>query len=82
VLSEWIRFREQKPEVESEKATLSVGLGLSQASHRYLWGDFATLSYVWGEEKGPGRIFLNGTIVAVTKNLEIALRELAVNKEF
>jgi hypothetical protein len=59
-----------------------VVAGPSQGAHRYRWGDFAALSYVWGEEQNPGSISLNGILLPVTKNLEIALRTLATNEEF
>jgi hypothetical protein len=65
-----------------EKAALPVIPVPSQGAHRYLWGDFAALSYVWGEEQNPGRISLNGILLPVTKNLEIALRTLATNEQF
>lgn len=44
--------------------------------------DFAALSYTWGEEKYPASIFLNGTRVLGTNNLEIFLRKLATNGDF
>lgn len=52
------------------------------SSCRYNWGDFAALSYVWGNERDRRDILLNGTVFSVTANLDIALRALAANDEF
>jgi hypothetical protein len=60
---------------------LSVS-NLSRSSSRFNWGDFAALSYVWGDENDRRDIILNGTVFSVTTNLEIALRALAANNEF
>ncbi|OJD30264.1 heterokaryon incompatibility protein [Diplodia corticola] len=39
-------------------------------------GDYAALSYVWGDPTRTAPIVVNGAVVQVTKNLEAALREL------
>ena len=54
----------------------------SSTSCRFNWGDFATLSYVWGNERDRRDILLNGTVFSVTANLEICLRALAADNEF
>ncbi|EXA33062.1 hypothetical protein FOVG_15667 [Fusarium oxysporum f. sp. pisi HDV247] len=81
VLPKWIRSCKQRPQAPPGKDAFPVVPEPSQVAHRYRWGDFAALSYVWGEEKRE-IILLNGTPFPVTKNLEIALRALAINKEF
>jgi hypothetical protein len=42
--------------------------------NRWTWGDFATLSYTWGDPNITKDIVLNGCIVKVTENLEAFLR--------
>lgn len=54
----------------------------SPSFSRFNWGDFAALSYVWGNEQDRRDIMLNGVLFSVTTNLEIALRALAANNEF
>ncbi|KAF9775560.1 hypothetical protein IL306_006321 [Fusarium sp. DS 682] len=81
VLPKWMQSCKQTPQAPPGNAALPVVPGPSQVAHRYRWGDFAALSYVWGEEKRD-MILLNGTPFPVTKNLEIAFRALAINKEF
>lgn len=54
----------------------------SSDSCRFNWGDFAALSYVWGNEWDRREILLNGTVFSVTANLEICLRALAADNEF
>lgn len=43
--------------------------------HRFVWGDFASLSYVWGDTAGARTIYVNDQPISVTANLEAALRE-------
>ncbi|KAH7377473.1 heterokaryon incompatibility protein-domain-containing protein [Cadophora sp. MPI-SDFR-AT-0126] len=51
-------------------------------SHRYEWGDYAALSYVWGEAHDTETIVLNKIEVKVQRNLEAALRALSSRAEF
>jgi hypothetical protein len=44
--------------------------------HRWSWGDYHTLSYVWGNPKDTVRITVNGHSFQATKNLEAALRTI------
>jgi hypothetical protein len=53
-----------------------------QSTFRYQWGDFAALSYVWGNPKRQKPIILNSNVVMVTENLEAALRTFAKDKMF
>jgi hypothetical protein len=82
VLPKWTRYCHERPQASSDEADAPFVPGPVKGEYRYLWGDFAALSYTWGEEKNPASIFLNGTRVLVTKNLEIVLRTLATNGEF
>ena len=50
--------------------------------HRFLWGDFAALSYVWGDESLREDIILNGQVVSIGVNLAVALRQLATDEIF
>ena len=51
-------------------------------SHRYTWGDYAALSYVWGQAHDTEAIVLNGNKLRVQRNLEHALRALSSRAEF
>ncbi|KAK9776449.1 putative HET-domain-containing protein [Seiridium cardinale] len=44
--------------------------------HRFQWGDYAALSYAWGDLKDTSDIIVNGMEVQVTTNLANALQEL------
>lgn len=50
--------------------------------YRFKWGDYAALSYVWGDEKVCRDIILNGKVVSVTASLEDALRTLGGDDSF
>ena len=45
-------------------------------------GDYAALSYVWGDENKIGTIVVNGRETQVTRNLEVALRALCERPDF
>ncbi|KAM0421462.1 hypothetical protein ACHAPT_010817 [Fusarium lateritium] len=42
--------------------------------YRFQWGDFATLSYAWGDPSDSEVIVLNGSDTSITANLGAALR--------
>jgi hypothetical protein len=42
---------------------------------RFTWGDFASLSYVWGDQSDTRIILVNNKQVNITANLESALRQ-------
>ncbi|KAI1843336.1 hypothetical protein JX266_010510 [Neoarthrinium moseri] len=44
---------------------------------RYMWGDFAALSYEWGGSDRTGEILVDNHKVAVTRNLEAALQHIS-----
>jgi len=50
--------------------------------YRFLWGDYAALSYVWGDENMTSKIVVNGQEIQVTRNLEVALRALRGRPDF
>lgn len=45
--------------------------------HRFQWGDFEALSYTWGDPSITRPIYLNSTLMNVTRNLEAALRKFS-----
>ena len=55
---------------------------LINSRHRFAWGDYAALSYVWGDPGETTPILLNGQEVSVQRNLEGALRVLSERAEF
>jgi hypothetical protein len=54
----------------------------TSSSHRFAWGDYAALSYVWGDPAHTSNIILNNSVIQVGANLEIALRELSSRAYF
>jgi hypothetical protein len=50
--------------------------------HRFSWGDFAALSYTWGDKNCKGKAFINGEVVEITQNLEDVLKQLRENGQF
>ncbi|KAK5654729.1 hypothetical protein OQA88_7054 [Cercophora sp. LCS_1] len=58
-------------------APSSVGDSPQTHRYRFHWGDFAALSYVWGDESARTDVIINGETVPITANLELALRTLA-----
>ncbi|KAF2640327.1 HET-domain-containing protein [Massarina eburnea CBS 473.64] len=54
----------------------------SSTLHRYKWGDFAALSYVWGDASDTRIIVVNNYPMHVTANLESVLRHLRDKNEF
>ncbi|KAF2111030.1 hypothetical protein BDV96DRAFT_650632 [Lophiotrema nucula] len=50
-------------------------------SHRFKWGDYVALSYVWGDTKDPKTITVNGHLFSVTANLYDALVDLRDSAE-
>jgi hypothetical protein len=63
----------------------SAAVGTSPPSScqlRYRWGDYAALSYVWGDDPSDRLIYINGLEFKVRTNLEAALRSLAKDQLF
>ncbi|KAK4445126.1 heterokaryon incompatibility protein [Podospora aff. communis PSN243] len=52
------------------------------SQHRFVWGDYVALSYVWGDEQDRESIVLNGSSTWVTSNLARALHAFAAEGRF
>jgi Heterokaryon incompatibility protein (HET) len=50
--------------------------------HRFKWGDYAALSYVWGDENNTTPIIVNEQELIVTRNLEKVLGAFNRHGEF
>jgi hypothetical protein len=50
--------------------------------YRFTFGDYAALSYVWGDERQTRKIIVNDQEMQVTQNLEQALRKFRKQSEF
>lgn len=50
--------------------------------HRFAWGDYAALSYAWGDECVTSTIIVNGKPTTVTSNLASALKQFSNESEF
>jgi hypothetical protein len=81
IMQRWIQSR---PESEGSLQNLSPTTirELTNAYQRFKWGNFAALSYVWGDESKTRMIIVNGCKMEVTRNLEQALRAFRANSEF
>ncbi|KAK0623976.1 heterokaryon incompatibility protein-domain-containing protein, partial [Immersiella caudata] len=82
---EWISRRSLVPQLSPITDPLHAREP-SMRMHRFAWGDFSALSYVWGEStptlpKHPF-IVLNGRLRSVTPNLAAALARFAEAGEF
>ncbi|KAF1844893.1 HET-domain-containing protein [Cucurbitaria berberidis CBS 394.84] len=62
--------------------TGNVGIFPDSTHHRFQWGDYCALSYVWGNTKDTTNIFVNGVETQVTKNLAEALHRLRETGQF
>jgi hypothetical protein len=54
----------------------------SNSRHRFTWGDYAAMSYVWGDPGQTRPIILNGQEIQIQQNLEVALRTLSSHANF
>jgi hypothetical protein len=54
----------------------------TRLSYRFTWGDYAALSYVWGDPTPTQQIVVNGKTTLVGRNLEVALRALSKQPVF
>jgi len=52
------------------------------STYRFAWGDFAALSYVWGDKNNTSTLVINGKPTQVTANLMSALRQFQADAEF
>ncbi|KAE9372888.1 HET-domain-containing protein [Stipitochalara longipes BDJ] len=51
-------------------------------AYRFKWGDYAALSYCWGEPANLKAIVVNNRVIHVTQNLEAALQALRKMAKF
>jgi hypothetical protein len=80
---EWAKlFLPQTDYPPQTRSSHTSSRGPSPTAYRYRWGDFAALSYRWGEGQEIREILVNNTGKTVTRNLEEALRNLATTGEF
>jgi hypothetical protein len=66
----------------SEGGALIVPKFPDKEAHRYTWGDFAALSYMWGDKSQLRTVIINDEKVEVRMNLENVLRELRHEGKF
>jgi hypothetical protein len=82
VLANWACVRcPVKPLASSEQDAMDSRIPMS-GGYRFQWGDYAALSYVWGDENMTSTIVVNGRETQVTRNLEAALRVLRGRPDF
>lgn len=79
--------RTKKQQIIDDWLSWLANFGISdkvahQKQARFTWGDYAALSYVWGDPKETSRIFINGRETEITKNLEVVLQELSGDPAF
>lgn len=80
LLATWTEAIQPRGEINSAKQTLAFPL--DTVSHRFRWGDYAALSYCWGNPNDTTAILVNGVETQVTKTLAEALRCLARTCQF
>lgn len=80
LLATWIEASQPRREINSAKQTLTFPR--DTVSHRFRWGDYAALSYCWGNPNDTTAILVNGVETQVTKTLAEALRCLARTCQF
>ena len=78
VLADWARIQ-GLPNSGDDAMDSRVPLS---GAFRFQWGDYAALSYVWGNENLTSTIIVDGREIQVTQNLEVALRALRERQHF
>ncbi|KAI6763910.1 hypothetical protein HG530_007699 [Fusarium avenaceum] len=71
-LAQWLKSKIRDPDLSSVSAPPIP----QEGSYRFQWGDFATLSYTWGNPLNTEVVVINDNEVPVTVNLAAALRTL------
>lgn len=74
LLSRWLRSRNLPSLTNTKNQDLHA--------YRYMWRDFAALSYTWGPMNNTDRVFVNGFEVRATENLVEGLRALRARSMF
>jgi hypothetical protein len=72
-LDSWYRSWNQSQRLSSKDVPERVPKFPDKSAYRFKWGDFAALSYAWGNPSHPEIIEVNGTNIPVTRNLASAL---------
>ena len=80
LLTTWTEATQPRREINPAKETLTFPQ--DTVSHRFRWGDYATLSYCWGNSNDTTAILVNGIKTQVTRTLAEALHCLARTCQF
>ncbi|KUJ10846.1 HET-domain-containing protein [Mollisia scopiformis] len=80
IKSRWARLHVQKPEDTSEDI-MDRHIPI-KSNYRFTWGDYAALSYTWGDPTPTRQIVVNNQDVSVGQSLEIALRAISTRPDF
>ncbi|KAJ4176424.1 hypothetical protein NW767_015448 [Fusarium falciforme] len=80
--SRWVQSRIAADLASLAPLTLLHATQPPSSQHRFTWGDYAALSYVWGDERDTATIVLNGHKRSVTANLARALTAFSREGEF
>lgn len=78
----WTRRHNPSTSTQTTDANYMINYIPSKENYRFTWGDYAALSYVWGEPGLTHQIIVNDQVVRVGRNLEIALRALSAWSDF
>jgi hypothetical protein len=78
---DWTRLQDPLNTGGFSQATLNTS-SPNNSSHRFTWGDYAALSYVWGDSWKTSHIVLNNQEIQVQRSLEIALHALSSRADF
>ena len=81
-LANWVRMRCPPRAVAKTGQDAMENRVPRSNGYRFLWGDYAALSYVWGDEDVTSKIVVNGQETQVTRNLEVALRAMCGRPDF
>jgi hypothetical protein len=84
-----VSFRDQHSSMSSSQLSETWGDRFATTEHemkdtitRFTWGDYICLSYTWGDRaEKKATIFFDGISTAVSKHLEVALRDLQESPE-
>ncbi|KAL3425317.1 heterokaryon incompatibility protein [Phlyctema vagabunda] len=69
-------FAFQNRRTPEQNSTSKVSERPEASQYRFEWGDYACLSYVWGDARCTTRIIANGIEIQVTTNLEACLQAM------
>jgi hypothetical protein len=72
---------EEKEKWWNDRLSKAEGMMNKEDFGRWEWGDYCTLSYMWGDPTDPKKISVNGHVVEVTRNLWDFLHELVMENQ-